>query len=129
MGDLKQEALLMARKSFIASRGANTLIRPSLGERKDRYTAIRARNERQRSKQLKRPAHQKVCWIPKEIRHVASVMRTDVRGKQRKVPSITLRGDWLRAAGFAPESPVLIRVVVRGQVVIDRLCLGRGSRR
>ena len=68
--------------------------------------------------------HQWVTWIPCDERRVAAVTRTfaSARGKtKRKVPSITLSGEWLRKAGFPPDAPILIMVQQRGQVIIDRL--------
>ena len=68
--------------------------------------------------------HQWVTWIPRDERRVAAVTRTfaTAKGKtKRKVPSITLSGEWLRKAGFPPDAAILIMVQQCGQVIIDRL--------
>jgi len=68
--------------------------------------------------------HQWVTWIPRDERRVAAVTRTfaTARGKtKRKVPSITLSGEWLRKAGFPVDAAILIMVQQRGQVIIDLL--------
>lgn len=72
----------------------------------------------------RRLKHQWVTWIPRDERRVAAVTRlfATAKGKaKRKVPSITLSGEWLRDAGFPPDAEILIMVQQRGQVIIDRL--------
>jgi hypothetical protein len=108
----------MARKSVTTSRNKNTLARRSSAQPKATSTAARAASER---RQRNRPDRQKVCWIPKDVRRVATVTRADARDpKKRKVPCLVFCGDWLREAGFPPGAPILVRVVVRGQLVVDR---------
>lgn len=108
----------MARKSATTSRNTNIITRSSSGKPKATSTATRAT---EKQKQRNRAPHQKVCWIPKEVRRVATIARTDTRdAKKRKVPCLVFRGDWLRDAGFPPGTPILVRVVVHGQLVVDR---------
>jgi len=66
-----------------------------------------------------RPAHQTVCWIPRDERKVGS--RTPRSKRASIVPTIALTGKWLRRAGFAPGARVLIMVQCRGQLIIERL--------
>jgi hypothetical protein len=113
-----QETSPMARKSLTTSRNRNTLARSSSSQPK---AASATTHSTGKQKQRNRAPHQKVCWIPKEVRRVATILRTDTRdAKKRKVPCLVFRGDWLRDAGFAPGTPILVRVVVRGQLVVDR---------
>jgi hypothetical protein len=65
-----------------------------------------------------RPLYQPFCRIPDEIRHVAGVAR---KGEAQPMPSMSFRGQWLRDAGFAPGVRILLRVIERGQLVIDRI--------
>jgi hypothetical protein len=44
--------------------------------------------------------------------------RTGSRHLSRKVPSITISGAWLRAAGFLPGKPCHVRAFARGQLVV-----------
>jgi hypothetical protein len=107
----------MARKSVTTSRNKNTLARRSARSKTASTAAPSAAERRQRN----RPERQKVCWIPKDVRRVATVTRADARDpKKRKVPCLVFCGDWLREAGFPPGAPILVRVVVRGQLVVDR---------
>ena len=108
----------MARKSVTTSRNKNTLAGRSSTQAKTTSTTARSSSER---RQRNRPERQKVCWIPKDVRRVATVTRAAARDpKKRKVPCLVFCGDWLRDAGFPPGAPILVRVVVRGQLVVDR---------
>ena len=40
------------------------------------------------------------------------------RATARKVPRITISGAWLRAAGFKPGKPCLVRAFARRQLVV-----------
>jgi type I toxin-antitoxin system toxin SymE len=77
-------------------------------------TKVAAKPKRSRA----RPLHQPVCRIPDEVRHVARIARS---GGGRELPSMSFRGEWLREAGFAPGARILLRVLVRGQLVVDRI--------
>lgn len=108
----------MARKSVTTSRNKNTLARRSSARTKSASTTTLSASQR---RQRDHPARQKVCWIPKDIRRVATITRAYARDpKKRKVPCLVFCGDWLRDAGFPPGAPILVRVVVRGQLVVDR---------
>jgi len=69
-----------------------------------------------------RPAYQQFCWVPKDTRHVSGVIVKYARGADEEtVPCITLRGHWLRKAGFPIGSRVLIQVGSQGNLSIDRI--------
>ncbi len=58
-----------------------------------------------------------------KVRTLACVARTPRRRTgssrpPRKVPSITITGAWLRAAGFLPGKGCLVRAFARGQLVV-----------
>jgi hypothetical protein len=58
-----------------------------------------------------------------KVRTVVCVARTmrahaDNSRSPHKVPSITITGAWLRAAGFAPGRPCHVRAFAPGQLVI-----------
>jgi hypothetical protein len=77
-----------------------------------------------KTKARQRPPHQTVCWIPRDERDITSVSVRSPSANQkttRRVPRITLSGQWLRRAGFPPGARILIMVQTPGQLIIDRL--------
>jgi len=71
-----------------------------------------------------RPAYQRFCWVPKDTRRVIGVLRVVAGGNsaiKHQIPCITMRGDWLRKAGFPIGSRFLIQVDTRGSMTIDRI--------
>jgi hypothetical protein len=60
-----------------------------------------------------------------KVRTIACVERASrtranatTRAPARKVPRITISGAWLRAAGFRPGKPCLVRAFARRQLVV-----------
>jgi hypothetical protein len=62
--------------------------------------------------------------VPAELAHVGASLRT-IAGSKRKVPSITLRGDWLQSLGFPIGAPICLFAEGHGRMAICRLGLGR----
>jgi hypothetical protein len=62
--------------------------------------------------------------IPGELAHVGASLCT-IAGAKRRVPSITLRGDWLKALGFPIGAPICLFAEGHGRMAICRLGLGR----
>jgi hypothetical protein len=60
-----------------------------------------------------------------KVRTIPCVSRTTRAGadgsrlaQPKKVPSITISGTWLRAAGFSPGKPCHVRAFARRQLVV-----------
>jgi hypothetical protein len=57
-----------------------------------------------------------------EVTHVTSSLRKK-GGRAREVPTIILRGDWLKALGFPVGAPIYLFAEAHGRMVICRLGL------
>ena len=61
---------------------------------------------------------------PGEFTRVRATLRT-VAGVKRKVPTIVLRGDWLKALGFPIDAPIYVIAQAHGCMAICRPGLRR----
>jgi hypothetical protein len=59
---------------------------------------------------------------PDEVSHVSSTARPK-EGRRRDVPTITLRGDWLKALGFPIGAPIHVFAEAHGRMAICRMGL------
>jgi hypothetical protein len=81
--------------------------------------------KRTRSREACAPkrATEKRISIPEPLRFVGGTEPDSKRGTMR-VPTLVLRGEWLKAAGFPIGAGCYIEVDRRGEVAVHRLGLG-----
>jgi hypothetical protein len=80
--------------------------------------ALKSRTLRKRSSNAYGPA------MPDGLTCVGASPRT-IAGEKRNVPSITLRGEWLKALGFPIGAPIYLFAEAHGRMAICRAGLAR----
>ena len=61
--------------------------------------------------------------IPNPLQFVGETVRTTRKGTTR-VPTLVLRGEWLKAAGFPIGAGCYLTIDRRGEIAVHRLGLG-----
>ena len=51
------------------------------------------------------------------VAHASRARAGVARSTARKTPRIAIAGAWLRAAGFVPDKPCLVRAIARRQLI------------
>ena len=78
---------------------------------------------RHREARVPRRVAQKRVIIPQPLQFVGETVRTTRNGTSR-VPSLVLRGEWLKAAGFPIGAGCYLTLDRRGEIAVHRLGLG-----
>jgi hypothetical protein len=82
-----------------------------------------AARTRGREARVPRRVTEKRVRIPEPLQFVGGTESDSKRGTMR-VPTLVLRGEWLKAAGFPIGAGCYIEVDRRGEVAVHRLGLG-----
>jgi len=72
----------------------------------------------------KRPPKSSGSVVPDPFTRVGASLRT-IAGSKRKVPTIVLRGDWLKSLGFPVDAPIYVVASAHGRMAICRQGLHR----
>lgn len=83
-----------------------------------RSSRMSARNARETASPTNLPE------IPDAFTRVGATVRS-VAGTKRKIPTITLRGEWLKALGFPVDAPIYLLAEAHGRMAICRPGLRR----
>jgi hypothetical protein len=78
---------------------------------------------RSREARVPRRASEKRVVIPEPLQFVGETVRT-TRNRTARVPTLVLRGEWLKAAGFPIGAGCYVTIDRRGEIALHRLGLG-----
>jgi len=80
--------------------------------------------KKSRTAAQKRSSKQLNSTMPEAFTRVSASLRT-IAGSRRKVPTIVLRGDWLKSLGFPVDAPIYVVASAHGRMAICRQGLHR----
>ena len=79
---------------------------------------------RPRAARVPKRVSDKRVRVPEPLRFVGGETESSSRASTTRVPTLILRGEWLKAAGFPIGAGCYIEVDRRGEMAVHRLGLG-----